>query len=161
MSALDERTLVEPYDALAEQLRGLLEGERNVIANLANCSALLNEVLEDINWVGFYLRWEEELILGPFQGRAACIHIPLGQGVCGTAAAEDEIQLVADVHRFPGHIACDGTSNSEIVLPLHYGGKVAAVLDIDSPTPGRFLPSDRDGLAYCVRLIESACDWES
>lgn len=148
------------YALLAEQLSGLLEGERDVTANLANASALLNEALEDLNWVGFYLRRGEELVLGPFQGRVACIRIPLGRGVCGTAAALDEIQLVPDVHQFPGHIACDGASNSEIVLPLHSGGKVVAVLDIDSPSLNRFQPSDREGLLQCARIIEAACDWD-
>ncbi|MEE3395023.1 MAG: GAF domain-containing protein [Candidatus Onthomonas sp.] len=148
------------YALLAEQLSGLLEGERDVTANLANASALLNETLEDLNWVGFYLRRGEELVLGPFQGRVACIRIPLGRGVCGTAAALDEIQLVPDVHQFPGHIACDGASNSEIVLPLHSGGKVVAVLDIDSPSLNRFQPSDREGLLQCARIVEAACDWD-
>lgn len=148
------------YALLAEQLSGLLEGERDVTANLANASALLNETLEDLNWVGFYLRRGEELVLGPFQGRVACIRIPLGRGVCGTAAALDEIQLVPDVHQFPGHIACDGASNSEIVLPLHSGRKVVAVLDIDSPSLNRFQPSDREGLLQCARIIEAACDWD-
>ena len=148
------------YALLTEQLSGLLEGERDVTANLANASALLNETLEDLNWVGFYLRRGEELVLGPFQGRVACIRIPLGRGVCGTAAALDEIQLVPDVHQFPGHIACDGASNSEIVLPLHSGGKVVAVLDIDSPSLNRFQPSDREGLLQCARIIEAACDWD-
>ena len=148
------------YALLAEQLSGLLEGERDVTANLANASALLNETLEDLNWVGFYLRRGEELVIGPFQGRAACIRIPLGRGVCGTAAALDEIQLVPDVHQFPGHIACDGASNSEIVLPLHSGGKVVAVLDIDSPSLNRFQPSDREGLLQCARIVEAACDWD-
>lgn len=148
------------YALLAEQLSGLLEGERDVTANLANASALLNEALEDLNWVGFYLRRGEELVLGPFQGRVACIRIPLGRGVCGTAAALDEIQLVPDVHQFPGHIACDGASNSEIVLPLHSGGKVVAVLDIDSPSLNRFQPSDREGLLQCARIVEAACDWD-
>ena len=148
------------YALLAEQLSGLLEGERDVTANLANASALLNETLEDLNWVGFYLRRGEELVLGPFQGRVACIRIPLGRGVCGTAAALDEIPLVPDVHQFPGHIACDGASNSEIVLPLHSGGKVVAVLDIDSPSLNRFQPSDREGLLQCARIIEAACDWD-
>ena len=148
------------YALLAEQLSGLLEGERDVTANLANASALLNETLEDLNWVGFYLRRGEELVLGPFQGRVACIRIPLGRGVCGTAAALDEIQLVPDVHQFPGHIGCYGASNSEIVLPLHSGGKVVAVLDIDSPSLNRFQPSDREGLLQCARIIEAACDWD-
>ena len=149
------------YVTLADQLTGLLEGERDVVANLANASALLNEALEDLNWVGFYLRRGEELVLGPFQGRAACIRIPVGRGVCGTAAALDEIQLVPDVHRFPGHIACDGASNSEIVLPLHSGGRVVAVLDIDSPSRNRFQPADREGLLQCACIIEAACDWDS
>lgn len=142
------------YALLAEQLSGLLEGERDVTANLANASALLNETLEDLNWVGFYLRRGEELVLGPFQGRVACIRIPLGRGVCGTAAALDEIQLVPDVHQFPGHIACDGASNSEIVIPLHAGGRVIGVLDIDSPLFSRFSPEDRLGLEQFAAALE-------
>lgn len=142
------------YALLAEQLSGLLEGERDVTANLANASALLNETLEDLNWVGFYLRRGEELVLGPFQGRVACIRIPLGRGVCGTAAALDEIQLVPDVHQFPGHIACDGASNSEIVIPLHAGGKVIGVLDIDSPLFSRFSPEDKLGLEQFAAALE-------
>ena len=154
MPTWDEGKLAEPYDTLLEQLRGLLEGGRDVIANLANSSALLNEMLKEINWVGFYLRREEELILGPFQGKVACIHIPLGRGVCGTAAAEDAIQLVPDVHAFPGHIACDGASRSEIVVPLRKDGEVRGVLDIDSPVPARFTEADRVGLEKFAHILE-------
>lgn len=152
-------SLPEPYLTLTEQLRSLLDGTRDTIANLANASALLNEALEDINWVGFYLCRGTALSLGPFQGKVACISIPFGRGVCGTAAARDEIQLVPDVHQFPGHIACDCASNSEIVLPLHYSGTVVAVLDIDSPSFDRFQAADLEGLSLCAKLIESACDW--
>lgn len=160
MAAPDEYKLTAPYLALTAQLESLLEGERDLIANLANASALLNGALTDINWVGFYLRRGEELVLGPFQGKVACIRIPLGRGVCGTAAERDEIQLVPDVHRFPGHIACDSASNSEIVLPLHdERGAVAAVLDIDSPVFDRFSAEDRTGLERCARLIEAGSDW--
>lgn len=142
------------YPMILEQLRALTEGVPYLIANLANASALLNEALTDINWVGFYQVEDGQLVLGPFQGKSACIVIPAGRGVCGTAYAKDETQLVPDVHRFPGHIACDSASNSEIVLPLRSGGKVVAVLDIDSPTPGRFTEADRDGLEKVARLLE-------
>lgn len=152
-------SLSEPYRTLTEQLRSLLDGTRDTIANLANASALLNEALDDINWVGFYLCRSAGLSLGPFQGKVACIRIPFGCGVCGTAAARDKIQLVPDVHQFSGHIACDCASNSEIVLPLHYNGTVVAVLDIDSPSFDRFQAADLEGLSLCARLIESACDW--
>jgi len=142
------------YAALAEQLRSVTEGVPHKIANLSNASALLNEALEEINWVGFYLMEEGRLVLGPFQGKVACIEIPVGRGVCGTAVERDEIMLVEDVHRFPGHIACDSASNSEIVVPLHKDGQVAAVLDIDSPLVGRFTAEDRDGLAEIGQILE-------
>lgn len=145
------------YKMLSEQMHALLEGERNVIANLANASALLNTALRDINWVGFYLMTEGELVLGPFQGKVACVRIAMGKGVCGTAAAQDKTQLVYDVHQFPGHIACDSASNSEIVIPLHHSGGVAGVLDIDSPLIGRFDEEDRAGLEEIARRIERAC----
>lgn len=145
------------YAVLAAQMQALLEGERNLVANLANASALLNTALHAINWVGFYLTAGEELVLGPFQGKVACVRIALGKGVCGTAAAQDATQLVPDVHRFPGHIACDGASNSEIVIPLHDAGAVAGVLDIDSPLVGRFDGEDRVGLENIARCIERAC----
>ena len=125
------------------------------IANLANASALLNQAMRNINWVGFYLCQDGKLVLGPFQGKTACIEIPFGRGVCGTAVAKDETQLVYDVHQFPGHIACDSASNSEIVIPLHKDGKVVAVLDIDSPLVGRFTEADKTGLELLVPVLES------
>ena len=147
-------SLIEPYGTLTGQLETLLSDEENLITGLANASALLNDALADVNWAGFYLRQGERLVLGPFQGKPACTRIPLGKGVCGTAAALDEVQRVPDVHAFPGHIACDSASRSEIVLPLHRDGAVAAVLDIDSPRPGRFGPADEAGLCRCARLLE-------
>lgn len=147
------------YDLLLAQLEAVLEGEQNTIANLANASAILNMCLPDINWVGFYLVRDNQLVLGPFQGKPACIRIDFGKGVCGTAAASDATQLVTDVHQFPGHIACDSASNSEIVIPLHYNGRVIGVLDIDSPLLARFSKSDQAGLECCARLLENACDW--
>ena len=145
----------ELYPLLRSQLQALVAGVPYQTANLANASALLNTALRDINWVGFYLRQGETLVLGPFQGKTACIEIPFGRGVCGTAAAEDRTQLVTDVHQFPGHIACDSASNSEIVIPLHKDGAVAAVLDIDSPLVGRFTEADREGLESLVPILES------
>ena len=142
------------YPMICKQLRALTEGVPHLIANLANVSALLNEAMTDINWVGFYLVEDGKLVLGPFQGKTACIEIRSGRGVCGTAWAEDRLQLVEDVHEFPGHIACDSASNSEIVVPLHKDGKVVAVLDIDSPTVGRFTREDADGLAMIALDIE-------
>ena len=148
-------SLIEPYGTLAGQLETLLLDEENLITGLANASALLYDALADVNWAGFYLRQGERLVLGPFQGRPACTRIPLGKGVCGTAAALDKVQRVPDVHAFPGHIACDSASRSEIVLPLHWKGTVAAVLDIDSPRPGRFGPSDEAGLRRCAEILEA------
>ena len=142
------------YPLLKEQLQSLVMGVPYPVANLANASALLNQALRDINWVGFYLCQDGKLVLGPFQGKTACIEIPFGRGVCGTAAQKDETQLVVDVHQFPGHIACDSASNSEIVIPLHKNGKVAAVLDIDSPLIGRFTQADKAGLESLVPVLE-------
>lgn len=142
------------YPLLISQLSALVEGVPHRIANLANASALLMEALDDINWAGFYLMEEGRLVLGPFQGRPACIEIPVGKGVCGTAVEKDEILLVENVHDFPGHIACDSASNSEIVLPLHAGQKVIGVLDIDSPVFARFDEEDRKGLACFARIVE-------
>lgn len=142
------------YEALAASITALTEGVPHCIANLSNISALLWQTLPDINWVGFYALEGETLVLYPFQGKPACIEIPMGRGVCGTAAALDEIQLVENVHHFPGHIACDSASNSEIVLPLHAQGKLWGVLDIDSPTVGRFTEADRQGLALVASAIE-------
>jgi len=143
------------YPLLARQLRALTDGIPHLIANLANASALLGDALADINWVGFYLLEGDTLILGPFQGKPACIEIPLGRGVCGTAAVRGETVRVEDVHAFPGHIACDSASNAEIVLPLRKNGAVAAVLDIDSPLPGRFTPEDQAGLELLVPILEA------
>ena len=140
--------------ALAGEISALTQGVPHLIANLSNVSALLWQALPDINWVGFYKREGNILALYPFQGKPACIEIPVGRGVCGTAAARDEIQLVENVHLFPGHIACDSASNSEIVLPLHRGGEIWGVLDIDSPTVGRFTEEDREVLMDAVREIE-------
>ena len=147
------------YKLLWKQLENLIQGVPYRTANLANASALLWQHLEDINWAGFYILEEDGLILGPFQGKPACILIPVGKGVCGTAAIEGKTQLVPDVHQFPGHIACDGASNSEIVIPLHLNGKVLGVLDIDSPTIGRFDEIDQEYLCKLVNLIEDSCDF--
>ena len=144
------------YKELILQLKALTEGVPYPTANLANASALLWQHLENINWAGFYILEQGALVLGPFQGKPACIRIPVGKGVCGTAVAEDRTQLVADVHQFPGHIACDSASNSEIVVPIHKDGQVWGVLDIDSPLFDRFAPEDREGLEDFVKALESA-----
>ena len=143
------------YGLLCEQLRALTEGIPYEVANLANASALLWETLEGINWAGFYKMTGGQLVLGPFQGKTACIVIPVGRGVCGTAVAEDATQLVPDVHRFPGHIACDCASNAEIVVPIHVNGAIWGVLDIDSPHFGRFTEEDRAGLEEFVKVLET------
>ena len=142
------------YDTLAAQLAALTEDVPYEIANLSNASALLWENLPDINWAGFYKMVDGALVLYPFQGKPACIRIPVGRGVCGTAVAEDKVQLVYDVHQFPGHIACDCASNSEIVLPIHVKGEIWGVLDIDSPFIGRFTEDDRIGLEKFVDTLE-------
>lgn len=143
------------YRTLNQQAKALLEGETDLIANLANLSALLNQELAEINWVGFYLLQGETLVLGPFQGKPACVRIPVGRGVCGTAVAEGKTQLIGDVHQFDGHIACDGASNSEIVIPVRRGGEIIGVLDIDSPIFNRFDQQDRIGLEETVQILES------
>lgn len=145
------------YRILSEQMQALLEGIPHPIANLANASALLWQSLPDLNWAGFYLLEGDKLVLGPFQGKTACIEIPLGRGVCGTAAAENRTLLVSDVHCFQGHIACDSASNSEIVIPLHRDGRVAAVLDLDSPSLNRFTEADRVGLEAVAAVLERQC----
>lgn len=145
------------YRILSEQMQALLEGVSHPIANLANASALLWQNLPDLNWAGFYVLEGSKLVLGPFQGKTACIEIPLGCGVCGTAAAEDRTLLVSDVHCFQGHIACDSASNSEIVIPLHRDGRVAAVLDLDSPSLNRFTEADRVGLEAVAAVLERQC----
>ena len=142
------------YPLLLRRLQALTDGVPHRTANLANASALLFETLEDINWAGFYLMEGGRLVLGPFQGRPACIEIAVGRGVCGTAVQQDRSQLVYDVHDFPGHIACDSASNSEIVIPLHCGGAVFGVLDIDSPRVGRFDEKDRAGLEAFAAAVE-------
>ncbi len=144
------------YDALIKQLSALTEGVPHPVANLANAAALLWQGLEDINWAGFYLLEGEVLVLGPFQGKPACIEIPMGRGVCGTAAARDCTLVVPDVHAFPGHIACDSASAAEIVIPLHRDGRVIGVLDIDSPLRGRFTEKDRVGLEAFAACLERA-----
>ena len=143
------------YSLISKEIEALTSDVSDLIANLSNVSALLNTELTDINWVGFYLLKDDKLILGPFQGKPACVNIPVGKGVCGTAVSTDSLQLVKDVHAFPGHIACDSASNSEIVLPLHdKSGKVVAVLDIDSPTLGRFSEADGDGILLLQPVLE-------
>ena len=144
------------YKQLTSQLKALTEGIPYEVANLANAAALLWEYLLDINWAGFYKMIDGKLVLGPFQGKTACIVIPVGKGVCGTAVAEDKTQLVYDVHEFPGHIACDCASNSEIVVPIRVNGEIWGVLDIDSPFVGRFSEADKDGLEAFVKVLELA-----
>ena len=136
-------------------LKALLDENDWLITSLSNASALLNEYLPDINWVGFYLMREGDLVLGPFQGKSACVRIKVGKGVCGTSVAEDKPLVVPDVHKFPGHIACDSASNSEIVVPIHHKGEVVGVLDIDSPLFDRFSEVDRVNLEESVRIIEN------
>ena len=147
------------YPALIAQAEGLIDGVPHLVANLANVSALIYTTLDALNWAGFYLAGDGKLVLGPFQGRPACIEIPWGRGVCGTAAKEDRTQLVPDVHAFPGHIACDCASNAEIVVPLHRGGTVIGLLDIDSPQLGRFTEADRAGLEAFARVLEETAEW--
>ena len=142
------------YSQLCAQIRGLAEADRHYVPLLANASALIYHGMADLNWAGFYLMREGGLVLGPFQGKLACIHIPVGKGVCGAAALKDATQRVPDVHAFPGHIACDGASRSEIVIPLHRDGRVVGVLDIDSPLPDRFSEADQKGLEAVARTLE-------
>ena len=142
------------YTRICQRLRVLTENIPYETANLANAAALLMATLPDINWAGFYKMENGTLILGPFQGKPACVRIPVGKGVCGTAVAENRTQLVENVHHFPGHIACDSASNSEIVVPLHKDGNIWGVLDIDSPTVGRFTAEDRAGLELVAAALE-------
>ena len=142
------------YKMLCKQLESLIANVPHRVANLANASALLWQALADINWAGFYVLEGDILVLGPFQGKPACIEIQVGKGVCGTAVAEKQTQLVANVHEFPGHIACDGASNSEIVVPIFKDGAIFGVLDIDSPVFSRFTEEDRDGLEAFVKVLE-------
>ena len=146
-------TLID-YQRLSLQATALIETEPDTIANLANVSALLNLELDNINWVGFYLVKDEQLVLGPFQGKPACVRIKIGQGVCGTAFASDQVLRVDDVHQFAGHIACDAASMSEIVIPFRVGGKLFGVLDIDSPSLARFSQQDEQGLVEFMANVE-------
>ena len=142
------------YNLLGKQLASLIEDDTNLIAILSNTSALLNDNLDQINWVGFYLIENNELILGPFQGHPACVHISIGKGVCGTAVANNQTQLVDDVNTFPGHIACDANSKSEIVVPIHVDNEIIGVLDIDAPITQRFSKGDQQGLEEIVSILE-------
>jgi L-methionine (R)-S-oxide reductase len=141
------------YGELERDLRALLSGERDLVANAANTAALIYDALPDLNWAGFYLYKSGELVLGPFQGKPACVRIAIGKGVCGTAAQRRTTVLVEDVHAFPGHIACDSASNSEVVIPLLRGDELLGVLDLDSPTPARFKASDARGLERLARIV--------
>lgn len=152
---ISERGNAEHYRSMQQQLTVLVSGEPDLIANLANISAFLYDQLDDLNWLGFYITRENELVLGPFQGKVACVRIPFAKGVCGAAVRSQEIQCVTDVHAFAGHIACDSASNSEIVLPIVVNGKTVAVLDIDSPIVGRFSATDEQGLAELLPLLEN------
>lgn len=148
------------YRLLCAQVRELGKEEGWYVPLMANASALLWDSMDRLNWAGFYLMRNDALVLGPFQGKAACVRIPVGKGVCGTAVAEDRTQRVANVHDFPGHIACDSASNSEIVVPIHRDGKVVAVLDLDSPAFDRFDADDQAGLEALVRVIEEMVQFE-
>ena len=148
------------YDLMCRQAEALAGDSADWVPLMANVSAMIYDALPDLNWAGFYIVKDGVLLLGPFQGKVACVRIEKGKGVCGTAWEQDSVQLVPDVHAFPGHIACDSASNSEIVVPLHCGSEVAAVLDIDSPEFDRFSEDDRDGLVKLVRTLEKVLRWE-
>ena len=160
-NAIDGATKSELYESLCDRLSALLSGESDPIANAANTSALVFQLLPEINWAGFYfLRTGDELVLGPFQGKPACIRIAVGRGVCGTAVAERRPILVEDVLAFPGHIACDSDSRSELVVPLVRGDRIVGVLDLDSPRLGRFDAADRAGVERVAAIYVAACAWE-
>ena len=154
-----KQALVEPYAELITQAEGLFEGERDPWANAANLAALIWDRLPGLNWAGFYFLRGGQLVVGPFQGKIACVRIPLGQGVCGKAALRREALIVPDVHRFPGHIVCDAAANSEIVVPLESQDRLVGVLDLDSPDYGRFGSTDAAGLATLALRFAAACDW--
>lgn len=149
-----DNTPINDYDMLAQMLDGLLTGEDDNISNLSNASALLNSFLTDVNWVGFYIMKNSQLQLGPFQGLPACVQIPVGKGVCGTAVSEKKTIVVEDVHQFPGHIACDARSQSEIVVPIKTNGEIFGVLDIDAPIKSRFTTEDQAGIEQFVKVLE-------
>lgn len=148
------------YGMLSRWVQEMILSDPWYVPALSNVSALLMDTLPELNWVGFYLLRGTQLIVGPFQGKPACVHIPVGKGVCGTAIERDQVQNIPDVHQFPGHIACDSASNSEIVLPLHRDGKPTAVLDIDSTAFSRFSETDEAGLRKIAVIIEKLVDWE-
>lgn len=148
----------EFYRMLGGQLRGLLEGEPDMIANAANASALMFQTMPDLNWAGFYFLKGGELVLGPFQGKPACVRIPVGRGVCGTAVKEEASILVQDVHAFPGHIACDAASRSELVVPIRYRDQIVGVIDLDSPLPSRFDRDDQAGIERLAEIFVAASD---
>jgi GAF domain-containing protein len=158
VSTIQAATKAEFYAALQRQFAAVLTDERDWICNLAQTAALLMQSLPDLNWAGFYLLRGDDLLLGPFQGRVACVRIKLGRGVCGTAAARRATVVVPDVHQFPGHIACDSASNSEIVVPVIHQGRLLGVLDLDSPRLARFDDDDARGLEKCVELLLAASD---
>ncbi|MFZ9937125.1 MAG: GAF domain-containing protein [Luteolibacter sp.] len=149
----------ELYRQLSSQIRGLLDGERDSLANTANLAAMLYHALPQVNWAGFYRLSGDELVLGPFQGKPACVRLPLGQGVCSAAATRRQTVIVPDVHAFPGHIACDAASKSEIVVPVIHAGRLLGVLDLDSPVTDRFDPADQEGLEELVAILVAGCDW--
>jgi GAF domain-containing protein len=153
-------TKEEMYEDLLRQARGLLEGERDLIANTANLSALIRQIVPDLNWAGFYFMRGGELVLGPFQGKPACVRIAVGKGVCGTAVATRSTMLVEDVHAFPGHIACDAASNSELVVPMISNGQVVGVLDLDSPQLRRFDGVDQRGVEQLVAFLMTVTDFQ-
>jgi len=153
------QSFTETYQGLLRQAEGLFDGERDPWANAANAAALIRELVPDLNWAGFYFLRGGQLIVGPFQGRVACVRIPLGQGVCGKAAQRRATVIVPDVHQFPGHIVCDAASNSEIVVPLIAQERLVGVLDLDSPSYGRFGPQDAVGLEVLAVRLAAACDW--
>lgn len=146
----------ENYNYMVATAKAFIQGEKNLVANLSNLSSIINLYVDTINWAGFYLMEEGELVLGPFQGKPACIRIPLGKGVCGTAAAEGRTIIVEDVHAFPGHIACDAASNSEIVIPITKNGTLIGVLDIDSPIKSRFKDEEKIALEAVVAVLEES-----
>lgn len=148
------------YESLLFFAQGLMDGETDLIANLANISSLLFNTMSDVNWAGFYMYKDDQLVLGPFNGKPACIRIEIGKGVCGSAVSTKQTQLVMDVHEFPGHIACDGDTNSEIVIPIIAKGTMIGVLDLDSPIKNRFNKEDQQNLEVLVSMIIDACDLE-
>lgn len=157
MSTMDKKKAA--YKELLQQATALFMGERDWLANAAQFSALIGQQLPNVNWAGFYLNKNSELVLGPFQGKVACVRIPFSKGVCGACARTEEVQLVADVHAFPGHIACDGASNSELVLPLKVNGRLWGVFDIDSPLHSRFDSIDVEGMQACIDVFLKASDF--